>query len=94
MTARVTLIGKPGCHLCDEARAVVAKVTAELGLEFDELSILDDDAGELWVRGANLFSGYWPDGSGALRTRLRARHRTPHSPVAWCHGRASQVRRL
>ncbi len=42
MTARVTLIGKPGCHLCDEARAVVAKVTAELGLEFDELSILDD----------------------------------------------------
>ena len=42
MTTRVTLIGKPGCHLCDEARAVVAKVTAELGLEFDELSILDD----------------------------------------------------
>ena len=26
--------------------------------------VLDDDAGELWVRGANLFSGYWPDGSG------------------------------
>jgi hypothetical protein len=42
VTARVTLIGKPGCHLCDEARAVVAKVTAELGLDFDELSILDD----------------------------------------------------
>jgi hypothetical protein len=42
VTARVTLIGKPGCHLCDEARAVVAKVTADLGLDFDELSILDD----------------------------------------------------
>ena len=42
MTSRVTLIGKPGCHLCDEARAVVAKVTRELGLDFDELSILDD----------------------------------------------------
>ena len=25
---------------------------------------LVDEAGELWVRGANLFSGYWPDGSG------------------------------
>ena len=37
MTARVTLIGKPGCHLCDEARAVVARVTAELGETFEEL---------------------------------------------------------
>jgi hypothetical protein len=40
--ARVTLIGKPGCHLCDEARTVVAAVTAELGEEYVELSILDD----------------------------------------------------
>jgi hypothetical protein len=39
---RVTLIGKPGCHLCDEARDVVARVTAELGEQFEELSILDD----------------------------------------------------
>lgn len=44
MTApvRVTLIGKPGCHLCDEARAVVASVTAELGVGWEERSILDD----------------------------------------------------
>ncbi len=41
---RVTLIGKPGCHLCDEAREVVARVTAELGEEYEELSILDDEA--------------------------------------------------
>ena len=39
---RVTLIGKPGCHLCDEAREVVARVTAELGEDYEELSILDD----------------------------------------------------
>jgi hypothetical protein len=39
---RVTLIGKPGCHLCDEARAVVASVTEELGVGFEERSILDD----------------------------------------------------
>ena len=42
MRARVTLIGKPGCHLCDEARDVVARVTAELGERFEERSILDD----------------------------------------------------
>jgi len=24
----------------------------------------DDDPGEIWVRGANMFSGYWPDGTG------------------------------
>jgi hypothetical protein len=39
---RVTLIGKPGCHLCDEARAVIAEVTTELGEEYDEVSILDE----------------------------------------------------
>ena len=44
MSARVTLIGKPGCHLCDEAREVVARVTAELGEAFEERSILDDPA--------------------------------------------------
>ncbi|MFW5468473.1 glutaredoxin family protein [Knoellia sp. CPCC 206435] len=38
---RVTLIGKPGCHLCEAARAVVAEVTAELGESFTEVSILD-----------------------------------------------------
>jgi len=40
--ARVLLIGKPGCHLCDDAREVVARVTAELGERFEERSILDD----------------------------------------------------
>jgi hypothetical protein len=40
--ARVTLIGKPDCHLCEDARAVVAAVCAETGEQFVELSILDD----------------------------------------------------
>jgi len=40
---RLTLISKPGCHLCDDARAVVQTVLAEFsGVEFTELSILHD----------------------------------------------------
>jgi hypothetical protein len=39
----VTLLGKPGCHLCDDARAVVTGVLADLpGVSFEERSILDD----------------------------------------------------
>ena len=26
--SRITLIGKPGCHLCDDARVVVERVCA------------------------------------------------------------------
>ena len=42
MTARVTLYSKPGCHLCDDARAVVEQVCAELGESYDEVYIDDD----------------------------------------------------
>lgn len=43
----LTLIGKPGCHLCDEARTVVEQVVADLRAEgvavaLWERSILDD----------------------------------------------------
>ena len=40
--ARVTLVGKPDCHLCETARAVIAEVCAELGESYVEVSILDD----------------------------------------------------
>lgn len=45
-TVSLTLIGKPGCHLCDNAREVITSVVADLGsaasVELDEKSILDD----------------------------------------------------
>ena len=41
MTARVTLISKPGCHLCDDARVVIAAVTGELGEEYIEINMLE-----------------------------------------------------
>lgn len=42
MTSRVQLVGKPGCHLCDQARVVVERVCAELAVDWQEVSILDD----------------------------------------------------
>ena len=36
------LVGKPGCHLCDDARTVVAAVCADAGVPWGEVSILDD----------------------------------------------------
>ncbi|MFC7496670.1 MULTISPECIES: glutaredoxin family protein [unclassified Nocardioides] len=39
---RITLYSRPGCHLCDEARAVIERVCADLGEEYVEVSIDDD----------------------------------------------------
>ncbi|MDN3353970.1 glutaredoxin family protein [Actinomadura sp. DC4] len=36
---RILLLGKPGCHLCDDARAVVARVAGELGVGWEERDI-------------------------------------------------------
>jgi predicted amidohydrolase YtcJ len=48
---QLTLLSKPGCHLCDDAREVVTEVVAAYPprdgspvVEFDEKSILDDPA--------------------------------------------------
>ena len=42
----LTLIGKPGCHLCDEAEAVVAGVIADFDgqITLVQKNILEDDA--------------------------------------------------
>jgi glutaredoxin len=36
---RVVLYTKPGCHLCDDVRAVVEEVCADLGEHYDEVDI-------------------------------------------------------
>jgi glutaredoxin len=42
----LTLIGKPGCHLCDDAEAVVLEVMSEFAdsVSLTKQNILDDDA--------------------------------------------------
>jgi glutaredoxin len=43
---RITLLSRPGCHLCDEARAVIARVAADLGVTFEERDV-DRSAADL-----------------------------------------------
>ncbi|GAA1854502.1 glutaredoxin family protein [Microbacterium koreense] len=82
---RLTVIGKPDCHLCDVAREVVEVVVAELPdaqaeeLVVEELSILDDrDLYDTWwekipvvlVDGALV--GHWRIAPERLRAALDA----------------------
>ncbi|MET8684350.1 glutaredoxin family protein [Streptomyces sp. NPDC004732] len=39
----VTLIGKPGCHLCDDAQSVIEKVCGELGTPWEKKDITQDE---------------------------------------------------
>ena len=47
---QVTLYGKPGCHLCEEAHAVVAAVRERHPFELDEVDITRDPALEALYR--------------------------------------------
>lgn len=46
----VTLVGKPGCHLCDDARQVVREVCEETGASWEEKDITRDE---------ELYRAYW-----------------------------------
>jgi glutaredoxin len=35
----ITLLSRPGCHLCDDARSVIAAVAGELGVPWSERDI-------------------------------------------------------
>jgi hypothetical protein len=37
--ARIRLLSRAGCHLCDDARAVIARVAADLGVGWEERDI-------------------------------------------------------
>jgi glutaredoxin len=40
----VTLYGRPGCHLCDDARAALQRVRAAHPFQLEEIDIEADDA--------------------------------------------------
>jgi glutaredoxin len=43
MAERILLLGRPGCHLCDDARAVIERVAQELGVTWAERDITDSE---------------------------------------------------
>jgi len=80
--ARITLIGKPGCHLCEDARAVVTRVADDVGVDWTELSILDDPdlAEQYWEQiPVVLVDGephdFWRVDEARLRAALTGRRR-------------------
>jgi Glutaredoxin-like domain (DUF836) len=40
--ARITLVGRVGCHLCDDAREVVRRVAGDTATGWVEVSVDDD----------------------------------------------------
>ncbi|MEN9710685.1 MAG: hypothetical protein RL441_677 [Actinomycetota bacterium] len=75
--ARITLIGKPGCHLCDDQRAVIVAVSAETGATWEELSVTDSPelADEYWLEVPavlvdDIKIGYWVVTTQQIRDAL------------------------
>lgn len=79
--ARLELLSRADCHLCDEARAVVRLVAEELGTTWTERDI---DAGDADLRARygeyvpvvfvdGVQQGYWQIDPDRLRRALRRR---------------------
>jgi glutaredoxin len=72
---RVTLLGKPGCHLCDAAREVIARVAGELGARWEERDITEseEDLRRYWdMIPVTLIDGVQHDFWRVDEARLRA----------------------
>ena len=40
----ITLLSRPGCHLCDDARAIIEAVASDLGVAWEERDITQSPA--------------------------------------------------
>jgi glutaredoxin len=43
-TARITVYGRPGCHLCDDALAVIERIRQDVPFALETVDIENDDA--------------------------------------------------
>lgn len=76
-TRTVELLSRAGCHLCDDARRLVERVTAEAGVGWTETDVDADPSlraefGDLVpvVRVDGRELGYWRIDEGRLRRAL------------------------
>lgn len=75
---RITMLGKPGCHLCDEALQVIARVAADLGVSYEvrDLTLAaDEEKLEYWEKIPVVFvdgeeHAHWRVGEQRLRAAL------------------------
>jgi Glutaredoxin-like domain (DUF836) len=73
--SRITLLGRPGCHLCDDARAVIERVAGELGVGWEERDITasPQQMRDYWDKiPVTLVDGVQIDFWRVSETRLRA----------------------
>ena len=73
--ATITLLSRPGCHLCDEARTVIARVAADLGVPWEERDITQSerDLQDYWeMIPVTLINGVQHDFWHVSEQRLRA----------------------
>lgn len=80
--ARITLLGRPGCHLCDDAREVIRRVADDLGVTWEERDITqsEDDMREYWEKIPVTFvdgvqHDFWRVSEDRLRSALTAADR-------------------
>ena len=85
MAARITLLGRPGCHLCDDARDVVRKVASDLDVSWEErdITLSEQDMAEYWDKiPVTLVDGvqhdFWRVSEDRLRSALTQPDRSSH----------------
>jgi glutaredoxin len=75
----ITLLSRPGCHLCEEAREVIERVAGELGIPWserdinlseDDLRMYSDMVPVTFIDGVQ--HDYWQVSEGRLRAALGA----------------------
>jgi len=75
---RITLLARPGCHLCDDAREIITRVADDLGVAWEERDITQSEADlrEYWEKIPVTFvdgvqHDFWRVSEERLRNALR-----------------------